>query len=180
MVGTAVELEHGVVGEIRHVGEPRNRRHGRAAAGGDHEFARGNARRTGFDQLAPDEPGARGHDVYAEPRETLDRIVGGDRGDLRAHMVAHGRIIHAARDLQAEAACIARGADRACRRDQRLGRHAAGVEAVAAHFVRFDEHHVEAELGSTRGHRQAAGARSDHADVGGDVVHGALRPLNFL
>ena len=57
-------------------------------------------------------------------------------------------------------------------RDQRLGGHAAGVQAVAAHPVLLDEHDGDAERGGRGGHGQAGRARADHADVGGkDFAH---------
>ena len=49
---------------------------------------------------------------------------------------------------------------------QRLRRHTAGVEAVAAHFALLDEHNRHAKGGGAGRDRQAARARADDADVG--------------
>ena len=51
------------------------------------------------------------------------------------------------------------------RGDQRLGGHAAVVEAIAAHLVLLDQHHGDAELGRGRGHREAARAAADDAQI---------------
>ena len=50
-------------------------------------------------------------------------------------------------------------------REQRLGRHAAVVQAVAAHLVLLDQRHGDAELGGGRRHREASGPGADHAQV---------------
>src|SRR5690606_10374500 len=54
--------------------------------------------------------------------------------------------------------------------DEGLRRHAAVVEAVAAHPVRLDQHHVGAEPGGGGGDRQAAGTGSYDTQVG--LQHG--------
>jgi hypothetical protein len=62
--------------------------------------------------------------------------------------------------------------------EQCLGRHAAIVQAVAAHLATLDEHHVLAELAGRSRHRQATGARSDDADITIELFH--LAALIFL
>ena len=52
--------------------------------------------------------------------------------------------------------------------DQRLRRHAAVVEAVAAHLVLLDQHDRLAERRSGSRDRQAAGAGADDAEIGSD------------
>ena len=50
--------------------------------------------------------------------------------------------------------------------DQRLGRHAAVVEAIAAHQPALDQHDVEAELRGAGGGDQARRPAADDADIG--------------
>ncbi len=49
--------------------------------------------------------------------------------------------------------------------EQRLARHAAEVEAVAAHAVALDQGDAQAELRGDRGDRQAGRAGADHRQV---------------
>ena len=53
------------------------------------------------------------------------------------------------------------------RRDHRLRRHAAGVQAFAAHPALLDQHHRRAERGGRLGNRRAGRARADDAKIGG-------------
>ena len=64
-------------------------------------------------------------------------------------------------------------------RDQRFRRHAAEVEAVAAHAALLDQHHRHAERGRRGGDRQAARARADDADVRFQQLRHAL-PSGFM
>jgi hypothetical protein len=60
--------------------------------------------------------------------------------------------------------------------DQRLRRHAADVEAVAAHLAFLDQHHRHAERGGRGGDRQAAGAGADDAEIGRELLgHASVR-----
>jgi hypothetical protein len=58
--------------------------------------------------------------------------------------------------IDAEAAGGAHRLGHLARGDQRLGRHAAVVQAVAAHLALLDQHHPGAHLHGARRHRQAA------------------------
>ena len=49
--------------------------------------------------------------------------------------------------------------------EQRLARHAAEVQAVAAHPVALDQRHAQAELRGDGGDREAGGAGADHRQV---------------
>ncbi len=101
MARTIGEIEHGLAGEIRHVGKARDRRQRRRRAGGDDEAAR-------FDVEAVDRDGLRRSvkrafafdDAHAQTVETLARILRRDRGDDVAHVGAHrGEIDAEARAL---------------------------------------------------------------------------------
>ena len=48
---------------------------------------------------------------------------------------------------------------------QGLARHAAEVQAVAAHPVALDQRHAQAELRGDRGDREAGGACPDHRQI---------------
>lgn len=50
------------------------------------------------------------------------------------------------------------------RGDQRLGRHTAVVQAIAAHLVLFNQHDFLADAGC-RSERQSARARADDAEI---------------
>ena len=51
--------------------------------------------------------------------------------------------------------------------DQRLGGHAAEIQAIAAHLRALDQHHIETELSRARGDDQPRRACAHDADVGG-------------
>ena len=114
---------------------------------------------------------------HAETGEALLGIVRRDRGDDVVDMLVDlGEV-----DLGAPARrrrTASRLRDRSCARlagrDQRLRRHAAGIEAFAAHLALFDQHDRHAERGGGRRDRQAAGAGADDADVGGEQFGHAL------
>ncbi len=57
------------------------------------------------------------------------------------------------------------------RRQQRLRRHAAMVQAVAPHLGPFDQHHARAHLRRTCRDRQPARSCADHADIRLDPLH---------
>ena len=116
-----------------------------------------------------DEAGRRQNDAHAQAGEALDRIVGRDRRDDAVHMIVHRARVDLGVDAgDAERRRRAHGVRALARGEQRLGGNAAVVEAVAAHLVALDQHDLAPERGRGRRHRQAAGARADDADVGGD------------
>jgi len=57
--------------------------------------------------------------------------------------------------------------------DERFRRDAAPVEAIAAHFARFEQYDLQAELRRAGGDGEPRGARADDADVGLVILHGA-------
>ena len=140
------KIEDALVGEVRNLVEPRDRRRGRARAGGEDEAAGLNDDLARRDGVGPGEARLRLDDADAERGETLGRIVRGDRLDHAADMVAHPRHVDlrvAAAD--AEARAVANALSELARGDQRLRRHAADIEAVAAHAVALDEDDRHAE-----------------------------------
>src|SRR5215210_2014126 len=59
--------------------------------------------------------------------------------------------------------------------EQRLGRDAAVVQAVAAHLAFFDQHHRYAERRRRGRNRKAAGAGADDTDVRGQELRNGHR-----
>ncbi len=170
------EIEDGLVGEISHPVEAGNRRHRRSGAGRQHEAPRRDLEFADRDRAAVLEARGAANDPHAEPGEALDRIIGGDRGDDPMHVRVHfGEIDlrplrrNAERRPAPECVGVLGGGQ------QRFGRHAAVVEAVAPHLAFFDQHHLDAERRRGRGDRKPAGAGADHAEVGGqDFGHRAF------
>ena len=96
---------------------------------------------------------------HAEPGETLRRVDRRDGGDHALHVIVHlGEIDRRRAARHAEGARAAHELGALGRRQQRLRRHAAGVEAIAAHLVPLDQHHRHAE--STPRRRRPTGRRS--------------------
>ena len=161
------QVEHRLVGQVRHFGETRDRRHGGGRAGRDHDPARPNAPPVRLDFLRPDEAGMGADDLDAELLEALLRVVRRDRRDHPFDVVVHAEEVDRGLvAVDAEAPGGANGVRGAARRDQRLGRHAAVVQAVAAHLALLDQHDLGAHLHRAGGNREPARARADHAQIG--------------
>ena len=111
--------------------------------------------------------------LHAEAGEAFDGIVRRDRGDDVVHVVVHGaRIDQGIDGRDAERRRVAHQVRALARGQQRLRRHAAVVQAIAAHLVLFDEDDALAEGRGGRGDRKPARARADDAEV--DVQNLAL------
>ena len=105
--------------------------------------------------------------VDAEGAELL-RIVGVmlDGVALRAHRIHH-RLRRYARGLRFEPVGVGvlHLVNEPRRGHERLGRHAAGPEAVAAEFLALDQRNLAAEARTAGGGDQAAAATADDDDV---------------
>ena len=165
-------IEDGLVGKIGNLVEPRDRRRGGAGARGDDEapgldlvVARHHRSRAGETAVLLDHGDA-------ERLEPLHRIVRRDRGDDAVDVIVHRLEIDLRRaESDAEPAGAPRGLRHAGRRDQRLRRHAAHIEAIAAHPVALDQHHRRAHLRSARGDAEPARPRSDDAEIDPVLLH---------
>ena len=119
----------------------------------------------------------------AEPFEPLGRIVGRDVGDHPLDAVADRGEIDLRRAHRSTPSCGAAPPQirEPGRGEQRLRRHAAEIQAVAAHRAALDQHDLGAELRRAGGDRQPAGAGADDAQIGGragaSCVLFALPPL---
>ena len=167
-----------LVGQVGGRVEPGDRRHRRRRAGGDDEApgrdhmpAGSDFGRAGKAAMGLDHP-------HPQPLESLDRIMRRDGGDGAPHMVHDGAVV----DLRlvrgdAERAGGAVPLGRPGGGDQRLGGHAAVVQAVAAHLVGLDQHHPGAQLRRPGGDRQPARPGADDAEIGRDAFsHVRLPP----
>ena len=126
-------------------------------AGRDHKAPRPN-----FDVAGAHRAGAREARLGAqypdaEPFEALHRIVRRDAGDYLLDTVADRGEIDPRRSI-GDAECRAAPPEvRDARRgEQRLRRHTAKVQAIAAHRTTLDQHHLGAHLRRTGGDRQPA------------------------
>ena len=109
----------------------------------------------GDDGPLVDEAAARQDDPHAEAGEALDEVVRRDGGDHAVHVVVHGAVVDLRLDAgDAEFVAVRMRVRALGRRDQRLRRHAAVVQAVAAHLVLLDQHDLAAEGRRRRRDRQ--------------------------
>ena len=178
MAGQGAVGEDRLVGEIARIGQARDRRRRRPRAGRQHDAPALDAMRTGLQFGAADEARLFLQHAHAELLEALDRIVGRDGGDHLVHVIHDAAEIDRGLDRRdAEGRAVALRLRDLGGGDQRLGRHAAIVEAIAAHLGALDQHDAEAELGGARCHDQARRAGADDADIRGqDGVHLTTTP----
>ena len=119
-------------------------------------------------------------DVHAEPGEAPRAVDRCEAGAEPSHARHHGGEVDVDRGhVHAEGAGLARVGGGARRGDDRLRRHAADVQAVAAEDVALDERHARAEPGGARRRDEAGGARADDDEVvpaGGRGVSPGRRP----
>ena len=160
------------IGQIGHIRQAGDRRHDRPRARGNHKAARGNAVPARLHLGGRGETGPVADHGDAQTFETLLAVHGGNGGNGAGDMILDRAEIH-----------LRRGGGYAQRRpcrhrmrrlgggEQRLGRNAAVVEAIAPHLGTFDQHDTGTHLHRTCGHRQAAGPRADYADVGMNAGH---------
>ena len=146
VAGASGQVKDGFIGEVRNFAQALDRRHKRGGAGGDDIAA-------GADFVI-----ARQHrvlvlelrlsldDLDAQSGEALHRIHRGDFGDHSVNMCVDAFEIDLRLDVgDAELRAMAQRMRLFACGDQRFGRNAAIVEAVAAHLALFDEHDRNAE-----------------------------------
>ena len=166
MRGLLGEVEDGLVGHEGNVLQAGDRRDAGGRARGDDDVFRLDPGVAGFDLVAADEtPGLLDH-RDAETLEPFHRIMRGDRADHAVHMVMDALEI----DLRflwlyAELLAVAHDMRRMTCGDQRLGGHAAVIQAVAAHLAFFEQDRAGAHLRRTGGDGKAARSRADDADI---------------
>ena len=161
------QIEYRLVGQMRHLGQARNRRHRRRRAGRDHDPTGVDPPPVRLDLLRPDEPGGGADHPDPEAFEALLGVVRRDRRDHPFDVIVDAQEI----DLRLvpvdpEAPGVADGVRGLARRDQRFRRHAPVVQAVAAHPALLDQHDLGAHLHGAGRHGEAPRARTDHAQIG--------------
>ena len=162
--------EDGLVGQVAAALEARYRRRLGAGAGGDHgppEAQLAVAGGTGHgDRAIGEEASFAQVDVDAGIPEALGAVVPADlRADAAHALHRRGEVAGPLGARRAEAGVGAAGTPPTGRGDHALGRHAAEVQAIAAHQPAFDQRHPGAQArGGDRGH-QAGRAGADHHQV---------------
>ena len=135
-------VPQGIRGDVADLLDAGNRRHERPGAGGDDDGARRQGLAAGVDLHRPGRGDLRlALDAFdAERGVALRRIVRLDGSDYALHALHHvGEIEVRAGRPNAQLLRAADVGQQPGRPDQRLGRHAAGVEAIAAHAVLLDQ-----------------------------------------
>ncbi len=160
-----------VAGQVADIVQAWQRRHERRRAGGDDDAAGGQRLRAAvvlLDLYGPriDQPGVARDDIDAQRGVARHRIV----RLHRAHDTGHAR--HHLREVDARVrrsdAVVLRMPDLPRQRrgpDQGLARHAAVVQAVAAHLVRLDQGHLGFHRRGDVGRDQTGRAGADDHQV---------------
>ena len=168
-------VEEGLVRQVGHGVQPRDRRGEGPAAGGERKAPCPDRVAPGLKGVRPGEARARPDDPYAQPLEPLDAVVGGDAGDHVLDMRPHGARVDTGLDGgDAEGGALSHHGRPPPGGDQALGGHAADVEAVAAHRPFLDQDDLGADLRRPRRERQPGRAGADNAKIGGKMGHGRL------
>jgi hypothetical protein len=165
------EVEHRLVGEVRRLLESGNRRQRGRRAGGNDEASRPDldvlAGRLRHRHRARIAKARRPCDhVHTERGKAPDGIVGRNRRDHLVDVGVNAREVDLDPSGRDAEHLPARDGMRVPRhRNQRFRRHAAAVEAVAAHLSFLDQHDRHTEGSRGRRHREPARSGPDHADV---------------
>ena len=166
VAGRRIEPEQRLVGQVGQVGQARDGRDDGGGSRGDDGAAEGEAPSRGLDRVAPREAGMGAHHRHAHGGEAFLGIVRGDGGDGAVHMGAHARPVDLGRGQAHAVAMRAPRLGRRMRRgEQRLGGHAAEVQAVAAHLATLEQRGLEAETRRDGRDRQPGRPRPDHRHV---------------
>ena len=165
-----------------HLGEARNRRDERTRAGGDHDVP-GRQRLLAigggdFHRPRRGDLCRAGHAIHAEPGKALDRVMRLDFTNNALHAFHHlGEVELGFSLANAEFIGALHMREQLGRADQCLRGHAAGIQAIAAHFVFFHERyfglHRRGDVGGDKTCRTAA----DHHHIAIKVR--GLRPFRI-
>ena len=167
----ARDIENALVGQRPHQFDAGDGGQGGGGAGGDDEAARLDDAVARLAGVARDEFGSGADHPHPHRGEARGGIIGRDGGDHLLHVPLRQNEIDARLPCRnAEQARLPHGMGGMARRDQRLGRHAAVIEAVAAHRAFLHQHGGDAERGSGGGRRQSAGACADDAEIGSEKL----------
>ena len=177
-VGQHVVVEDGLVREVGHRINAGDGRDCRLRSGRDDNAPGADRSVAGSNLARPDKARLGAHHIDPETREALGRIMRRDRVDHPAHVPANrGEIDIRHGAVNPEPAGIPYRMRRLGGGEQRLRRHAPGIEAFAAHFGPFDQDRARAELGGDRGRGQPGGTSPDHAQIDDVRAHRAATDL---
>ena len=169
VIGTRVDFENCLVGEIRHPVDPRDRRHERARAGREDDARRLQRPSRDLDRVPARQPRMAQNDLTSHCLERLDRIMVLDIRDRAADLADHAIPVDFGRsDPDAHALALARHGGALGGGEQGLRRDAAIVEAFAAHLVPFDQGHLQSEQRAAARRGQPTGPAADHDYVMGE------------
>ncbi len=160
------QVPDGVGGHYGHVFQPRQIRHEGASAGSNDDIARADAATVHFNVPGRGDARLAGDHVNAQTGVALDRIMRLDLFDHALYALHHGGKVDLCVSVaETQLWRFAHLCSQPCRTDQRLGRHAAGVQAVAAHGVLLDQADVRFDCRGDIGADQSAAAGADHHQV---------------
>ena len=174
--GALGQVEDRLVGEIAGCFQALDRRTGGARAGGDDGLLELEPGAGDLDRAAIDERRVAQEHVDAQGLEPLGRVVATEVGAEAAHPL-HGRGeigFRGHRRVPGESRRVAEIGVEPRRAQERLGRYAAEVQAIAAEEVPFHQRHLGAEGGGAGRGDQPGGAGAEDDEV---VAGGGLRVL---
>ena len=164
--GNLAQIEDGFVGQVGHAVQAGDGRNEGGRPGGDHDAAGGDGGIAGLDRAAAGESPLGLDHMNAQAFEPFDGIMGSDSFDGAPHVaIDAGGINDRLTAADPESPAQPHGMGRVTGGQQGLGRNAAIVEAVAAHFSFFHKRRLGAHLLSGGGDGQAAGPGADDTDI---------------
>ena len=156
----------GVRGVALHLLDTGDLRHQRARASGDDDAAAAQGLAVHLHRPGRGEFGFALDHLDAQSAVALDRVVRGDIADHPLDALHHrGKIHRATHPGEAQRRALLQFMGQPGRTQQRLGRHAAGVQAVAAHLVLFDQADLGLHRRSDVGTDQPTGTGADHQQI---------------
>src|SRR5262249_24512199 len=158
------ERKDGLVGEESRLGQAGDGWPVGPGARGDHGPPEAKGLAGNFNRVRPGESTLPEVDIDTEASEPSRPAVGTDPGPQPAHPFHDAGKIdpHAGRNVYAELCGVANLGGGPGGSDQRLGRYAADIEAVAPQEFALDQRDPGAQPGGTGGRDQPGGARTDH------------------
>ena len=161
-------VEEVLVGEKGDARQTIDRRNGGTAAGRDHEILCAEASTADLDFVRRSESRLAVEYVDAERFEPLRGVVRRDLGPPLAHARPNpGDVEPGFLRLETPGPRVTDVGRQPSRREDRFGRHAAGVQALAAHPCPLDERDAAAQAGRARRGHEPGRAAADHDDVVG-------------
>ncbi len=164
-------VPHRVAGQIAAGFQPRDRRDQRTGTRGDHDRARGQPLHAAilardFDGPWIDHPAVAFDHIDTEPGVAFDAVMRLDCPDRAHHAFDRLAKRHFGFDrFQTISIGMAHLLGNLGALDQRLGRHAAGVEAIAPHLVRFDQRDLGLHRRRDQCGHQPGRSRPDHHQI---------------